>query len=156
MQAQVQDQETTAVVTPARAGASDSTSVALARQTSVCGSCDGFRWAEVKNRGLQSLHFLSLWDQSRTDAYSPRALACPAAAACLLLVADRLLLTPDLLLCSARLALPVAAFPITNRRVRITGMGFSTAAARLAIRVALHAAVAAALPTTLERRRPLG
>ena len=57
--------------------------------------------------------------------------ALPAAAAGLP-VADRLPLTPDLLLRTARFALLVAAFPNTNRRVRITGMGVSTAAARLA------------------------
>ena len=49
MQAQVQDQETTAVVTLARAVASHSTSIALARQSGVGGSCNGFRWTEVKN-----------------------------------------------------------------------------------------------------------
>ena len=65
-----------------------------------------------------------------------------ASAACLL-VADRLLLTHGLLLRTARLAIRVAAFPITIRRVRSTGMGYSTATARLAIRVALHAAAAA-------------
>ena len=48
MQAQVQDQENTAVVTPARAGASDSTSIALARQSGVGKSCNSFQWAEVK------------------------------------------------------------------------------------------------------------
>ena len=66
-------------------------------------------------------------------------------------------LTHGLLLCSARLALQVAAFPITIRRVRITG---TASPQRLhALRFELRSMQLwerPRLPPTLERPRPLG